>query len=232
MKFNPDGTKDNGFNSSTGLIEITATAGDAALTAITRAADGDFIAVGYDHNGSRYLGLIIKFSPDGTLDSNFSADGIQTFDAGGSTTDKQFFGVTIGAQGTIFVSGLDSADALIVAYDYTGALDSGLNAQGYAQYDLGNVIDYSEVFVDIKTDNFGGLMVLAHNAGLFGIRRYDESGNLISDYNDFRTMGEVHRVTDFAIDSLGNVYITGYFQDTDQVYKFVTIRYQSAVGEF
>jgi uncharacterized delta-60 repeat protein len=99
--------------------------------------DGKIVAVGQNGDGDFALA---RYIPDGTLDTSFSGDGLQTTDflgAGGLAND-----VAIQANGRIVAVGFTSggatgSDFALARYNPDGSLDTSFSGDGRKRTNMG-----------------------------------------------------------------------------------------------
>ena len=104
----------------------------APFTGVALQPDGKIVTVGTS-NGNF---LVARFNPDGSLDSSFDTDGIQTVDFGGTESANA---LAIQPNGSIVVVGTTSVGTSIAVarLTSTGALDTSFDADGKLTIDLG-----------------------------------------------------------------------------------------------
>ena len=104
----------------------------APFAGVALQPDGKIVTVGTS-NGNF---LVARFNPDGSLDSSFDTDGIQTIDFGGTESAN---GLAIQPNGSIVVVGTTSVGTSIAVarLTSTGALDTSFDADGKLTIDLG-----------------------------------------------------------------------------------------------
>ena len=71
-------------------------------------SDGKIVVAGssYDGGGTGYDFALVRYNPDGTLDSTFDSDGIVTTDLahGGPNSEDHAYAVAIDANGSVYVA--------------------------------------------------------------------------------------------------------------------------------
>ncbi|BDX07569.1 Ig-like domain-containing protein [Planctobacterium marinum] len=225
-RYNYSGNFDSSFNAATGTLELS-TYTDSHFTAITPTSDGNLVAVGYYSNGGDIDALIVKFSPEGSLDSSFSNDGIYEFQV--ASTEERFYDVAIDGNGTIYAVGESNGDAIVIAMDNTATAATSWNSTGDLSYDVNSGSD--DIATAIKVDAFGAIFVLVNSNNEFALLRFKPDGTLISDFGGTNGYSAINKMRDIAIDTLGNVFVTGSTQ-LDQQWQFFTVRYTNVVGPY
>jgi uncharacterized delta-60 repeat protein len=179
---------------------------DVAVGGLALQSDGKLVAAGY--SGTDFA--VARYNPDGSLDTSFSEDGLQTTDFGGADFGHA---VAIQADGRIVVAGrIDEAGANdwgLVRYDTDGTRDVTFGTQGKVTTDLGG--GDSAYRVAIQPDQRIVVVGGADEDGAsdFGVVRYDSDGSRDVTFGD---RGKV--ITDFG----GFDYADGVaIQDDDKI---------------
>jgi uncharacterized delta-60 repeat protein len=131
VRLNSDGTPDASFGTN-GVVITHATDGYDSISRVTVQLDGKIIAVGMI-NGSELA--IARYSPTGTLDTNFDSDGIFI-----STLAEDGWDITLQADEKILVSGFSEAnptDLIVARLTIDGNLDSEFGNNGYFILNVG-----------------------------------------------------------------------------------------------
>jgi uncharacterized delta-60 repeat protein len=134
-RYNTDGSLDTSFG--TGGFVLYDRGGNDRGLGLALQADGKIVAVGYTYVGGQRDVLVLRYHPNGTLDSTFGTGGSATYSSSGSATDIGF-GVAIQSDGGIVVVGETSngtkQDALVLRYTTGGSLDHGFGSGGVFVY--------------------------------------------------------------------------------------------------
>ncbi|WP_226700156.1 Ig-like domain-containing protein [Qipengyuania gaetbuli] len=215
MRFNEDGTPDTSF-SGDGYYRLGGAATETAST-ITFDANGNLLVGGSD--GSDFY--IVKFTPDGSLDTSFSGDGKVSTNIVQSDGTRDLF---VDAEGNVFAAGWTNAsngDFVVAKYDADGNLDTGYAAGvGFARLDISGGSSF-EGYSGSALDDQGRLLVAGTtrvNTGPsdFVVVRYTADGLLDQSFgtggialvdigND--TLGGI------LVDGQGRIYLSGMTQD-------------------
>jgi uncharacterized delta-60 repeat protein len=221
-------------NLPTGKDEATAMVVDKTSGAVyvTGRSEGD--GTGFDI-------VTIKYLPDGTPDPAWGTNGVVRYD--GEYGDDEASGIACDSAGNVFVtgksrgSGLDY-DYVTIKYDASGAPAQSWDLDGIARYE-GDFDDEAAALVLHEAGGETSVFVTGHSAnsaagtandyvtikylpdgsgdpawGTGGILRYDG--------------GTDDRATAMAINSSGEVYITGKSEKSSGNYDYYTIKYDGA----
>jgi uncharacterized delta-60 repeat protein len=153
LRYNPDGTPDRSFGTDgTVLTEVNGVA-----YGVTVQADGRIVAAGQSDTGGPSDITVVRYLPDGALDSGFGAAGVVRTDLGGN---DQAAAVIAGAGGTITVAGTSDAagsnDVAVVRYRPDGTPDPAFGTGGSVLTDVGNA----------HRDDTGRALALAPDGGV------------------------------------------------------------------
>jgi len=135
VRYNTDGSLDTSFGSG-GKI-TTGFGGDDAAYGVVVQPDGKIVVAGSaDASGADDFG-VVRYNPNGALDTGFSGDGKQTTDFGGN--DPAFEAV-VQSDGKIVVGGATDArgtdDFALARYNADGSLDHSYSHDGLQTTDF------------------------------------------------------------------------------------------------
>jgi uncharacterized delta-60 repeat protein len=254
-RYLPDGALDPSFG-STGTVTLTFR-GNAYATGVVVQADNKIVVVGSapSSRSSNSLPTVVRFNPDGTLDSGFGTGGTVTVTPPGKNTGGQFYAVAIQADGKIVASGHVgySATAIVVRLEAaTGRLDSTFATTGFYTYPDGEAS-----FETVRMQWVGSsqrIVIagwakddLSHWIG--GVWRFTGSGALDTTFGTPTSSGRSGMVTtsfheetsghtfddqflDMAIDASNRIVVVGHAgkssQSTPSEYRVVLARYSEA----
>jgi uncharacterized delta-60 repeat protein len=102
LRFNTDGTRDNGFGTN-GVVTYDGGSGDDSGLSVAIQSDGKIVVAGYTDNGLDYDVLVLRFNTDGTRDNGFGTNGVATYDGGSGLDHAE--PVAIQSDGRIVVGG-------------------------------------------------------------------------------------------------------------------------------
>jgi len=177
---------------------------------VTVQADGKILVAGYT-GYKRYDFALVRYNPDGSLDTSFSGDGKVTTDFGGSSDSGH--SVTVQSDGKILVAGskgftlFNNRNFALARYNPDGSLDTSFSGDGKVTTDFGGKEDPGHS-VTVQAD--GKILVAGYS------HRYDGSGGpglALARYNtngslDTSFSGDGKVTTDFG--GYGYGYDVGY----------------------
>lgn len=217
VRLNTDGSADKTFGKN-GVLEDQLRKGDTEFKSIAIQKDGKAVAAGRTWNGKDYDFVVARYNLDGSPDSSFSGDGIQTTDFGASSDYAN--SVVIQRDGKIVVAGYsgpnsDETNFAVARYNTDGSPDNTFSADGKLITDFG-AQDMATSAV-IQSD---GKIVVAGNTGIyqhndFAIARYNIDGTLDNTFSgdgkktsDYRLKND--KATSAAIQNDGKIVVAGF----------------------
>ena len=148
--------------------------------------DGKIIAAGTLDNFAGGSFGVLRYNPDGSLDSSFgSGGGVSTFFANASATGEA---IALQPDGKIVVVGgvspfgLEAFDFALARYNPDGSLDAGFGAGGKVVTDLGGSFGETARAVAIQPD--GKIVVVGASGSHAMVVRYRSSGRLDARFGD------------------------------------------------
>ncbi len=233
VRYNVDGSLDKSFN-GTGKVITAVGDGDCKAEGLALQSDGKIVVAGYSFKPGgkdRAEFTVLRYNPDGTLDSGFGESGKVTSEIG--RTSDSANSVALQDDGKIVVAGDTFApgnnDFAVARYDANGRLDTSFNGTGKATADFSKR-DYGRS-VAVQGD---GKIVVAGDAErgdhrTFAVARFNANGTPDISFNK---TGKV--TTDFgggkaeargvAVQSDGKIVVAG-LASTDGTEKFTLVRY-------
>jgi uncharacterized delta-60 repeat protein len=135
-KYNPDGTLDNSF-STDGKV-ITPIGPDVSEPfSVNLQPDGRIVVAGWSETGLSIDLALVRYKPDGSLDSSFGVNGFVV--AGADLDDEYAFASIIQPDGKIVIAG-DSRqltfDGIVVRFNSNGSIDSTFGLNGWSTTDF------------------------------------------------------------------------------------------------
>jgi uncharacterized delta-60 repeat protein len=186
VRYNTDGSLDTTFSGDGKQTTAIGTLGDTAQS-VEIQADGKIVVAGYSNqSGSSIDFALVRYNADGSLDTSFSGDGMQTTAIG--SAEDYLFGVAIQADGKIVVTGWSgvvptSSSVAVARYNADGSLDTSFSGDGKLTTVIGSV-GSSAYSVAIQAD---GKIVVAGGSSSgnvdFALVRYNTDGSLDTSFS-------------------------------------------------
>jgi uncharacterized delta-60 repeat protein len=231
--YNPDGTLDTSFSDDGKLTTAIGTSVDYALS-VTLQSDGRIVVAGTSYNGSNYDFALVRYNPDGTLDTSFSNDGKLTTAIG--TSHDQAFSVTLQIDGRIVVAGASyngsNDDFALVRYNPDGTLDTSFSDDGKLTTAIGTSDDYARS-VTLQSDGRIVVAGASYNGSNddFALVRYNPDGTLDTSFDgDGKLTTAIGTSNDVAqsvtLQSDGKIVVAGYSYNGNTV-DFALARYNT-----
>ena len=239
VRYNTDGSLDSSFGSN-GLVLTNPGPGNDSITALALLADGKILAAGYTEesigNGKCAL---LRYNPDGSLDSAFGNNGLVTTSIEGTSNDHAWE-IALQSDGKIVLVGsssLNNSSRIAVAqYNSNGTLDTSFDNDGKAviSFNADNAYGFA-----IALQPNGKILAGGYTRGLengvyyvrFAIARFNTDG---SPDGTFGTNGKVEsdfgpngsNIFSMRLQTDGKILAAGY---SSQSYKtdFTMARYNT-----
>jgi len=186
-RYNLDGSLDQSFGSG-GKVVTDATSGPDAGYDVAVTSTGKIVVGGGTSFGASDF-LIIRYNPDGTLDSSFAGNGIVTTDFGGGDTA---FAIALTTDGKITAAGVrrepapgSPGDFAVARYNPDGSLDSSFGDTGMVRTDFSSGSSDTANGLVIHPDGtltVAGIAGLATDSTAFAVVRYTAAGALDSAF--------------------------------------------------
>ncbi|CAN5537426.1 hypothetical protein BH10ACI1_BH10ACI1_03860 [soil metagenome] len=137
VRYNADGSLDTSFDGD-GIVTTDISGTNNSATAVTLQTDGKIIAAGVNYNGSNTDFALVRYNPNGSLDTSFDVDGKVTTNI---TVTESATGVAVQTDGKIIAGGSTypgsvGNDGAIVRYNSDGSLDTSFGAGGKRIFDM------------------------------------------------------------------------------------------------
>jgi uncharacterized delta-60 repeat protein len=231
VRYNTDGSLDTTFSGDG--IQTTAIGNyNAYGNSVALQADGKIVVAGYTADGSNDDFAVVRYNSDGSLDTTFSGDGIQTTGIG-IGSDKGY-SVAIQADGKIVVAGYSEMnfdeDFAVVRYNTDGSLDTTFSGDGKQTTDIEATYNEGRS-VAIQAD--GKIIVAGYSLDTncdFEVVRYNTDGSLDTTFDsdgkqttDFNSWDFAYSV---AIQTDGKIIVVGDTKDT-YGYIIAVVRYNA-----
>ncbi len=211
-RYNADGTLDTTFGTG-GKVTTAVSPGtnDDQAWAVAVRPDGKIVVAGYTFAGTTtgYDFAVVRYNPNGTLDSTFSGDGMVITSVGTSTSQDQAYDVALQGNNVV-VAGSANNDFAVVRYDANGNLDSTFGTGGVVKTDF---FASADVAYALAVEPSSGKIVLAGStnnpnntaAGTdIALARYNSNGTLDTD---FGSGGKAVTHFGFGLDTANDVAI-------------------------
>jgi len=218
-RYNADGTLDTSFG--TGGKVTTAIGQSDLMFALLLQPDGKIVAAGGSYDGSAYDFALVRYNPDGTLDTSFGGGGkvVTPIAASGG---GEAAAIVLQTDGKLVVGGSshDSSDFVIVRYNPDGTLDSGFGTGGIVMT-LAGYVRALALQPDGKIVAAGGCCVSTPKVAL---ARYNTDGSLDTS---FGTGGIVTTTpgasgTGLVLQADGKLVVGGEIENTFGLLRFNT----------
>ena len=140
-RLNPDGSLDTGFNGTGKLLSDVTSDSDTAHAVVLQ-PDGKIVAMGSNFDDF----IVVRYNPNGSLDTGFDGDGIIVTDFEGRFDSGQ--AIALQPNGKIVVAGYDfgvsdSYFSVLARYNPDGSLDASFAGSGLLVIDIAGSEDYS-----------------------------------------------------------------------------------------
>jgi uncharacterized delta-60 repeat protein len=229
VRYNSDGSLDGSFD--TDGKQTTTVGIEAAANSVVLQSDGKILVAGQSYNGSNYDFVVVRYNADGSLDTSFDADGIQTTPIGSGTDVAS--SVVVQSDGKIVVAGysvIGNFDFVVVRYNADGSLDTSFDADGKRILDLSGLSDVARSVI-LQSD---GKIVVAgqsNNAvdNEFAVVRFNADGSLDGSFDtdgiQITPIGFSDDVPrSVVLQSDGKIVVAGY-SDNGSGNDFAVVRY-------
>lgn len=217
LRYNADGTPDTSFGSE-GRVFTPIGPRDDYGRAVAIQPDGKIVVAGYNWTGSKYNFTVVRYHPNGTLDTSFNGTGKVSTPVGpGADAGRD---VAIQTDGKIVVAGYavigGNEDFAVVRYNADGTLDSTFDGDGKATSPVGTGQDFG-YSIALQTD--GGILVAgtSHNGTNFDFAamRFNPAGSLDTSFGSGGKvsfgMGSGNDVAyAMALQNDGGILLAGY----------------------
>jgi len=230
VRYNPNGSLDTSFDGDGKVTTPIGTSDDYGYSVAIQ-PDGKIVVAGYSYNGSNYDFAVVRYNPNGSLDTSFDGDGKVPTPIGSG--DDHGYGVAIQSNGKIVVAG-DSYngsnyDFALVRYNSDGSLDTSFDGDGKVVTPIGSSSDYGRS-VALQSD--GKIVVAGYSSGDFALARYNSSnGSLDTSFDaDGKVTTPIGSSSDYAcgvaVQSDGKIVAAGYTW-TGSTWEFALARYNA-----
>ena len=180
VRYNPDGTLDDTFDSDGMLIIEAATVNNFANKVMIQ-SDNKIVIAGHSFNGSSADMVVVRLNPDGSIDNTFGTNGIATIDFAGANDLAE--SATLQADGKILLGGHSADNFSVVRLKTDGSLDSTFGLNGLAKIIFATGSSYIK---DIIVQSDGKILTAGFASGTgaftFALARFKTDGSLDSTF--------------------------------------------------
>ncbi len=155
IRFNSDGTLDSTFDGDGRVGTVVESGKVSEATAVARQADGKIVVTGIlnSERNAFGTGFIIRYNPNGSLDTSFNGNGIKKFTFGIDAP----FDIAVQSDGKIVIVEQNAAPGLgggilIARFNSDGSLDSGFNGTGFVRILTGAFLPSEPTRLAIRPD--------------------------------------------------------------------------------
>jgi uncharacterized delta-60 repeat protein len=210
-RYNPNGTLDTSFS---GDGKQRTDFGFAGANGVALQSDGKIVAVGSAGGISDFA--LARYNPNGSLDTSFSGDGMETTNFGGP--DDQANGVALQGDGKIVAVGLAGGagvgDFALARYNPNGTLDTSFSGDGRQTTGFGGFDEATAVALQGN----GRIVAVGHtDFEDFALARYNPNGTLDASFSgdgrqttDVGGSGFDDEATGVALQGNGKVVAVGH----------------------
>jgi uncharacterized delta-60 repeat protein len=236
-RYNPDGSLDATFSDDGKIITSLDPSDDEAADVVIQ-PDGKIVAAGYTHVMATTAFAVVRYHPDGSLDTSFGEDGIARTIAGGSARANA---VALQPDGKIVAAGRNSSNFVTTRYNPNGTLDATFGINGVVittngtnpdvAYDVavqadGKVVICGTTVVFLGQNQFRGEFVLVrYNPDGSPDTTFDGDG-IVSHYLNGAHENRLHSL---AIQPDGKIVAGGYLvlSGSGNPSVFAVVRYHT-----
>jgi uncharacterized delta-60 repeat protein len=232
-RYNPNGTLDTTFDGDGKARTAIGSSSDIAFSVASQ-GDGKIVVAGYAFTGSVYNFALVRYTPNGSLDSTFDGDGKLTTLVG---TSSQATSLAIQSDGKIVAAGQafvsPTNDFAVVRYNVNGSLDTTFDGDGKLTSAIGTSNDQVNV-VALQSDGkiiAGGYAQNASQSS-FALARYGANGTLDSSFDGDGKVTTITGLsndiaTSVAVQNDGKSVVAGYTPLTSGNFGISISRYNT-----
>lgn len=234
-RYNTDGSLDFSFGTG-GKVTADFGAEDTAY-AIAIQPDGKILVIGSTANGSSGDFALVRYNPNGSLDSSFGGNGKLITDFGGLDAA---FAVVLQPDGKLIAGGWsltpsNLGDFALARYNPNGTLDLSFGASGLLRTSFGavEIIEALVLQSDGKILASGFTATTSFSDADFALVRYNSNGSLDNSFGLggglTTNLGGFDSATSIKLQADGKIVATGYSGTAGGAYgNFALARYTSS----
>ena len=224
-RYHVDGSLDTSFDGDGIVTTDVGTSSVDNAQAVAVQPDGKLVVAGYSNAGTNYDFVVLRYTPDGSLDTTFDGDGKALVDFGGN---DNAYGLALLPDGKIAVVGVkDDYNFAVARLASDGSLDTTFNLNGKQVTDFASSQDAA---FDVAVQSDGKLVVCGESGYDLALARYNVNGSLDTSFgggdgkvtSDFS--GNSDRALALAIRDDGAIVVSGY-SNTGSSVDFAVARY-------
>jgi uncharacterized delta-60 repeat protein len=148
VRYTANGSLDTSFDTD-GKVTTDFAGSHENSYALVLQADGKILAAGGKNNGTNDEIALARYNTDGSIDTDFDTDGLQTTNMG--LTSCAALSIGIAQDGKILIAGRSTADGdedvILARYTTQGALDSSFDSDGIVTTEIGNYDEAANAIV-------------------------------------------------------------------------------------
>jgi uncharacterized delta-60 repeat protein len=215
IRYNTDGSLDTSFGTNGGIV-VTTISGSADIAhAVAILSDGRIIAAGASGPYPSVDFAVVRYNPDGSLDSTFGTGGKVVTDISGLPNIA--YSMAIQADGKVVAagySGLSDRDFALVRYNTDGTLDNSFGTGGRVTTSIGSKEDRAYA-VAVQSDGrvVAAGFTFSGSSNDFALTRYNTDGSLDSSFGTggkvITPVGSSSSIYAVAIQSNGKIVAVG-----------------------
>lgn len=233
-RYNANGTLDTSFGTGGKVTTHLGGISQGTAFAVAIQSDGKIVAAGRINTGAGENFALVRYNPNGSLDTSFGSGGIVTTNAGGS--QSWAYAVAVLADGKVVAAGFSNAlpgRSVLIRNNADGSLDSGFGTGGIALGTAGGGTLRSVViqpdgkivaagWADVGAAGAADILVARYNADgspdpLFGTGGYVQTG-----------VGSLHdQAYSVALQPDGRIVVAGFIVPSAGAWNSALVRYNS-----
>ena len=211
---------------------------EAAAMVVDETSGAIYVTGRSEGDGTGFDIVTIKYLPDGTPDPAWGTNGIVRYH--GTYGNDEASGIALDSAGNVYVTGKSQGagldfDYVTIKYDATGTPDQSWDLDGTARYE-GDFDDEAAALVLHEVEGEAHVFVTGHSgdgtASDYVTIKYLPDGTMDPDWGTGGILlydgGLDDRPSAMAINSSGEIYITGKSEKASGNYDYYTIKYDSA----
>ncbi|MGA2083845.1 MAG: hypothetical protein ABSH53_25040 [Holophaga sp.] len=186
VRYNTDGSLDTTFGTG-GIVTTKVGTGDCMADALVIQGDKKLVAAGYASIGSANQFALVRYNPDGSLDTTFGAGGIVTTAMPG--TDNEILDLGLQGDGKLVAVGYQGTTATwynaLARFNPDGSTDTTFGVNGFVTTNLGLASWWWRLVIqgDGKLAVAGPIVDVSSWTWEFGLARYNTDGSLDTTFS-------------------------------------------------